>query len=255
MPTYGAYMILKDNERLDYVNDSLELIQDKEGLTFGTDALLLAGFIRGRFSYGIELGGGTGIISMLLLTRRKLTECDCLEVQGDFAELIERNAEHNGLSEVLHAVHTDLRDHIPEREADIVFTNPPYMKVDGGRGNVSDKKNIARHEVRGDIREFCFAAGRMLKFGGHFFAVYRQDRLPDLLYAMKEARIEAKRMTFVHANSHAIPSMVLVEGKRGARGGLKVTRPLIIYRDKTNKEYTEDMQYIMKNGSFPADFR
>ena len=34
-------------ERCDYVNDSLKLIQETDGLTFGTDALLLAAFIRG----------------------------------------------------------------------------------------------------------------------------------------------------------------------------------------------------------------
>jgi hypothetical protein len=32
-------MELKSNERLDYVNDDIELIQNTDGLTFGTDAL------------------------------------------------------------------------------------------------------------------------------------------------------------------------------------------------------------------------
>ena len=58
-------------ERCDFVNDNLRLIQDTEGLTFGTDALLLAGYINGRYKRGLELGCGSGIISMLLLTRSK----------------------------------------------------------------------------------------------------------------------------------------------------------------------------------------
>ena len=40
-------MELKQNERLDEVNDKLSLIQDTEGLYFGTDALLLAGYVNG----------------------------------------------------------------------------------------------------------------------------------------------------------------------------------------------------------------
>ena len=87
-------MQLKENERLDYVNDNIELIQNVDGLTFGTDALLLAGYVNGKYARGTELGGGTGIISMLLLTRDKVTEIDCLEIQEEFAELIGRNAEH-----------------------------------------------------------------------------------------------------------------------------------------------------------------
>ena len=248
-------MQLKENERLDYVNDSLELIQNKDGLAFGTDALLLAGYVNGKYSTGIELGGGTGIISMLLLTRGKIERIQCLEVQEDYAELIGRNAEHNGLSERLFPIYTDVREYRPERECEIVFTNPPYMKVDSGKANMSDKKNIARHEVNGDIRDFCKSGAAMLKYGGSFAVVYRTDRLTELLYAMRDAGLEAKRMTYVHANTESVPSMVLIEAKKGGKCGLRVTRPLIIYKDKTNKEYTEDMSYIMDNGSFPEEYR
>ena len=50
-------MTLYENERIDYVNDSLSLIQKTDGLTFGTDALLLAGFICGKYATAAELGG------------------------------------------------------------------------------------------------------------------------------------------------------------------------------------------------------
>lgn len=246
--------MLKENERLDYVNDSLELIQNNEGLTFGTDALLLAGYINGKYKTGIELGGGSGIISMLLLTRNKVEKIDCLEIQEEYAELISRNAEHNHLTDRLTAVLTDIRAFHPEKECEIVFSNPPYMKSTGGRASLSEKKNIARHEVNGDISDFCRCGASMLKYGGTFAIVYRTDRLTELIAAMRDAKIEPKRMTFVHANASATPSMVLIEGKRGGKCGLKVTRPLIIYNDKTNKEYSEDMSYIMTNGSFPKEY-
>ena len=248
-------MELKANERLDYVNDDIELIQNTDGLTFGTDALLLAGYINGKHKTAIELGGGTGIISMLLLTRDKVKEVDCIEVQEEFAELIERNAKHNGLSERLKAVRCDLRDYRPEKECELVYTNPPYMKTTSGKSNLDDKKNIARHEVAGTIYDFCASGAKMLKFGGIFAAVYRPDRLIDIIDAMRKATLEPKRMTFVHANEQAEPSMVLIEAKKGGKSSLKLTRPLIIYKNTDNKEYSEDMQYIMNNGSFPKEYK
>ena len=248
-------MELKANERLDYVNDDIELIQNTDGLTFGTDALLLAGYINGKHKTAIELGGGTGIISMLLLTRDKVKEVDCIEVQEEFAELIERNAKHNGLHERLKAVRCDLRDYRPEKECELVYTNPPYMKTTSGKSNLDDKKNIARHEVAGTIYDFCKNGAKMLKFGGIFAAVYRPDRLIDLIDAMRKATLEPKRMTFVHANEQAEPSMVLIEAKKGGKSSLKLTRPLIIYKNTDNKEYSEDMQYIMDNGSFPKEYK
>ncbi len=246
-------MLLKDNERLDTVNDALSLIQNTDGLTFGTDALLLAGYIGGGYRTGIELGGGTGIISMLLLSRKKVDRISAVEIQPEYAELISRNAELNSLSDRLVSVLSDVREYRPKEECDIVFTNPPYMQVGTGRANPKDKKNIARHEVHGGIADFLAAARASLKWGGSFFAVYRPDRLVDIISAMRSSGIEPKRMTFVHADPTSTPSMMLIEGKRGGRCGMRLTRPLIIYADKEHRTYSADMEYIMENGSFPTD--
>ena len=246
--------MLLGNERIDEVNDSLSLIQKPGGLLFGTDALLLAAYIPKGARLGTELGGGSGIISMLLLSRGKLLECDCIEAQEEYADLIRRNAELNSLSHSLHAHFADVRDFKSEREYDAVFTNPPYMKNDGGKRNESDAKNIARHEVFGDIFDFLSAAKRLLKFGGSFYAVYRPDRLTDLIVAMRDFGIEPKRISFVHADTESESSMVLIEGKRGGKPGTKLTKPLIIYEDEAHKKYTADMNYIMENGTFGDDF-
>ena len=242
-------------ERVDYVNDSLKLIQKTDGLTFGTDALLLAGYVSGKYKNALEIGGGTGIISMLLLTRNKAENAIAVEVQEEFAELIDRNAELNGLTHRLQSKLCDIRDFKTDEHFDLIYTNPPYMKTTSGRANEMDKKNIARHEVCGDIKDFTLAAKRLLKYGGTFAAVYRPDRLVDLIVAMREAKIEPKRITFVHADTESESSMVLIEGKAGGKSGAILTRPLIIYKEKNHSEYTEDMKYIMENGSFPEGYR
>lgn len=248
-------MELNNNERIDYVNDKLSLIQKTDGLTFGTDALLLAGYINGKHKSGVEIGGGSGIISMLLLTREKVGTVNCIEVQEEYADLIGRNAELNSLSDRLTPVCSDVRDYKPSEECDVVFTNPPYMKSTSGAHNERTAKTVARHEIFGDIRDFCHVGARLLKFGGTFAVVYRPDRLIDLIAAMRGEGVEPKRMTFVHADADSEPSMVLIEGKKGGKSGLLLTKPLIIYKDKGHKEYGEDMDHIMENGSFPPEYK
>ena len=129
------------------------------------------------------------------------------------------------------------------------------MKVIPGKENLSEKKNIARHEVMGDISDFCKCAARILKFGGSFLCVYRPDRLCDLICAMRDSRLEPKRMTFVHADTDSEPSMVLIEAKAGAKSGMTLTRPLIIYKDKAHAAYSEDMEYILECGNFPKGYK
>ena len=136
-------------ERCDFVNDNLRLIQETDGLTFGTDALLLAGYINGKYKSGCEIGSGSGIISMLLVTRNKVDSCTALEVQKEYADLTQRNVSLNNLDEKIKTVCADVREYKSSIEFDIVYSNPPYMKTTSGKKNILDKKNIARHEVCG----------------------------------------------------------------------------------------------------------
>ncbi len=236
------------DEHIKEVNEGLSLIQKKNGLTFGTDAYLLAAYVApSPRALCVDLGSGTGIVALLLLQRGKAGRAVGVEVQPDFAALIDRNASLNGLDGRVSALCADVRAlsqvtlgaHLGEeqgRAADIVVCNPPYMKVTSGRRNAHDEKFIARHEVCGDIGDFCEAAARVLRFGGRFYVVYRPDRLTDLIAAMRGNGLEPKRMTFVHADEASEPSMALVEARLGGASGLVVTAPLILHSVESRGE-------------------
>lgn len=240
--------------RYDEVNDHIFLLQRKNGLTFGTDALLLSAYVDGNYKNALELGAGTGVISLLLLRREKVKKITALEVQHKFAKITECNAQKNGYSDRMKTLCVDLRDYMAEEKFEICFSNPPYMRSDSGKPNTYDEKNIARHEVKGSIFDFCQCASKSLKYGGSFCVVYRTDRLSDLFFAMRNNRLEPKRITFVHANQSSMPSMALIEAKLGCSVGLKVTPPLILYTDENNKINSTDYEYILQNGAFPEKF-
>ena len=191
---------------------------------------------------------------MLLVTRDKVSQTVCLEVQPEYAELTRRNAEFNNLQEKIVTKCEDVRNNTDKEVYDLVYANPPYMRTDSGIANKALTKNAARHEVFGTIDDFCQGAARMLKFGGTFYVVYRPDRITDLIHALRASKIEPKRITFVHARRDSESSMVLIEAKRGGASGVILTRPLIIYAED-GKTYSEDMQFIMDNGKFPEGYK
>ncbi len=248
---------MERGEFTNQVNENITLIQRDTGLTFGTDALLLAAYIHGaEDAKGIELGGGSGIISLLLGARNKVKQIECVEIQKTYADLIRKNVDNNGMGDKISVTHADIRDHSAfgtEGDYDIVFTNPPYMKNDTPPSPHAEKQ-IARHEVHGTVLDFVLAAKKKLRWGGRFFVVYRPDRLVDLLSAMREGGIEPKRMTYVHSDPQNAPSMVLVEGKRGGKGGLVVTPPLFVGNNTKERAESPDMVYILENGRFPKRY-
>ena len=240
-----------DDERLDKVNEKIELIIKKDGLTFGTDAYLLASFIRPQPSArAAELGAGTGIISLLLASRERLSHIYAIEIQEDFSRLIERNVLHNGLNDKVSVLCKDVRDiraQNTDGELDVVFSNPPYMRTDSGKRNASDRKYIARHEVFGDIGDFCLSANRLLKHGGKFYCVWRPDRLSELMGAMRDNRLEPKTMIFVHADEESEPSMVLVSATKGGAPSMHVLPPLILHSADSRGDRARKMSKKAEN--------
>lgn len=243
-------MKLLKNETLTVVNDGIKLIQNPDGLTFGTDALMLAAFVkRSPQSIGIEFGSGSGIISLLIASRGKLKKIYAVENQKYYADLTARNAELNGLTDKVIPICADARD--LHQMCDIIFTNPPYMRVGAGKRNDDDGKYAARHEVCGDIYDFCRSAARNLKYGGYFYCVYRPDRAIDLLTAMRESEIEPKRLAFVSQDTLHKPALMLVEGKRGGKPSCEVMKTLFLCRDNSS-EPTAEAEAIYKTGEWES---
>ena len=236
---------LSPDERLDKINEDLTIVQRGGGLTFGTDSYLLAAFVR-KCKKAAEFGTGTGVASLLCLTKGRAEHIYAAEIQPEFALLAKRNAGINGLSEKLSILQGDVRE-LTQKDTggtvDAVFSNPPYMKAEGGFGAECDEMNAARRELNGTISDFCAAASGILKFGGYFYTVWRPDRLCDLFCALRGAGLEPKRMITVYPDTRSKPCLVLTEAKKGASAALIQSRPLIIYKDNT-RTYTEDMQTV-----------
>ena len=246
--------MLNTDERIDRVNENILLIQKKDGLTFGTDALLLAAFVKkAPHSVALDFGAGSGIISLLCATREKFKKIFAIEVQSSFCDIISRNIINNSLNDTVDVICKDVRDltyNDLNFEADVIFSNPPYMRAGSGKQNDNTAKSIARHEILGTIDDFCYAASKNLKHGGLFYVVYRPERMNELFFAMRSAKIEPKKLCLVHPDINSSPSLILVEGKKGAAAEMKITKPLIMYKTSEHTEYTEDFQYIYDNGCF-----
>jgi len=238
-------------ERLDRINENLSLIQLKTGLTFGTDSYLLAAFAKAQKNgVCVELGGGTGVVSLLAASRGKFSLIHCAEIQPYFADLIKRNVQMNGLDDKVKSILSDVRELSPTTfggEVHSVMSNPPYMRTSSGFDNCTAEMNTARREENGTIDDFARSASHLLRFGGYFTVVYRPDRLPELLFAMKSVKIEPKRIVLVYPTTSDKPCLTLVEGKKGASPGAVLSRPLIIYKEKGSAEYTDDMQAVYDN--------
>ena len=103
------------------------------------------------------------------------------------------------------------------------------MLAEQGLRNPDDRKAIARHEVLCTLDDILQESMRLLQDKGRFYMIHRPFRLTEILIKMSQYKIEPKRIQFVHPYIDKEPTMVLVEGMRGAKPRVKIEPPLIMY--------------------------
>ncbi len=204
---------------------------------FGTDAFLLSDFsqIR-RKDTAIDLGTGCGIIPLLWF--REMADAPKIaygvDIQPKAVWQFRQTVEACGLGQRLIPVEADLKDlkgRVPMGSFDLVTCNPPYKAASTGILNQMDSHTIARHEVLCSIGDVCKAAARLLKFGGRLCICQRPERLLDTLEAMRQAKVEPKRLRFVQKQGDTAPWLFLVEGRQGGKPYLKVEAPFIVQEE------------------------
>ncbi|MBQ8490841.1 MAG: tRNA1(Val) (adenine(37)-N6)-methyltransferase [Pseudobutyrivibrio sp.] len=239
--------LIRDNERLDDLQiKGYKIIQHPDKFCFGMDAVLLSGFATvNEGEKALDLGTGTGILPILLEAKYSGDHYTGLEIQAESVEMARRSVLYNDLQERIDIIEGDIKEAsviFGKASMDVVTSNPPYMTNHHGLKNPNDAKAIARHELLCSLEDVVRESAAVLKPKGRCYFVHRPSRLVEIFEAMRQYRIEPKRMRLVYPYVDKEPNMVLVEGVRGGRPQLTVESPLIVY-DAPGK-YTEEILEI-----------
>ena len=228
-------------------NGQLRILQSRKGYRFSLDAVLLATFAAPRGAEKVvDLGAGSGVVSLILAKLHPNLAVTALEIQETMVTCAQKSARLNRLASRVTILQCDVRRIarvLPPGGADLVVCNPPYRKPASGRVSPDAEKRIARHEIAGGLDDFTRAGAYLLRVNGRMAVVYPAVRTVDLLATMRAAGLEPKRLRMVHSFAGAEASLVLVEGAKGGRSGMKILAPLVIY-DK-GKQYSAEVASIL----------
>lgn len=241
-------MELKEKERIDDLEyKGLKIIQKEDGFCFGIDAVLLSDFAKEIRSNSevLDLGTGTGILSILLSAKTNLKKIYGIEIQEEVADMAKRSVELNQLGEKIEIINKsikELNETFEKNLFDAIVTNPPYKKINTGKANEKENKYIARHEVTANLEDFIKISFDLLKDKGSFYMVHRPERLAEMIYLLKKYKLEPKKIRFVHSNTEQAPKLVLIKAVKNAKEFLTVENPLFIYDKQGN--YTKEILKI-----------
>lgn len=241
--------MINDGERLDDLNlDGLKIIQKVGGYGFTSDSVLLANFVKTKKSDTVlEIGAGSGIISILVNYKEKPKKIYAFEIQEEAANLAKRNFELNNMQNQIEVVNLPIQKFkqvLTDGQIDVVFCNPPYFKYDESVCGEQEEKIISRFDKCLPVCDLFEYSAKLLKFGGKMFFVYPSSRQAECFAEMKKHNIAPKRIYFVHPNTSKNSTVFLCEAVKGAKEGLIVMPPL--FANDLDGNYVQTIQKLYK---------
>jgi tRNA1Val (adenine37-N6)-methyltransferase len=228
-------MQLKTNERIDDLQyNQLKIIQNSDFFRFGSDAVELANFVSGGSKdRAVDLGSGSGIISILLAGKKNIN-VTAVEIQTNVAEMSSRSVQLNGLEDKIKVLNIPMQEigkHLACGSQTIVVSNPPYRKADSGEVSNTDTVAISRHEIKVTLDEVIATASYLLSKGGKFYIVHQCERMAEVIAGCKKHRLEPKVLQILTPDDNKPPHIFLLKClKDGAEGiEVKKQRKIIAY--------------------------
>lgn len=208
--------------------------------TFGTDAVLLNNFAHATAKDKmVDLGTGCGIIPLLSLRDKPLKSAIGVDISKEATDLAEKTKAELQL-ENFTVVNSDLKDLKGKLEFGchtLVTCNPPYKAPNAGLKNPDSVIEVARHEVACTLRDIISVGAKLLQTSGRFCICHRPERLAELMALMSEYKVEPKRLRLVCQRKGEEPWLVLLEGRRCGKTGLRI----------------EPTLYVEENGNFSKE--
>ena len=235
---------MKVKNRLLNFGDKI-IYQNDDYFAFSLDSVLLANFVMLKLSDKkiVDFCSGNGPIPMLMSFRTK-ARIFGVELLKEIFDMGYDSIKENGMDSQIEFINGDVKDIgkiINAESVDVVTCNPPYFKYkDDSLVNDNMVLTIARHEVKLKLEDVIKNARYVLKNGGTFAMVHRPDRMIEIINLMQKYRIEPKRMRIVYPKMGKDANILLIEGIKNGKTGLKVLSPL--YTHNNDGSYVDEIR-------------
>ncbi len=232
-----------------FLGGKLHLYQPKAGYRAATDPVLLAAACPAKQGETVlDIGCGVGTASFCLATRVPV-RLTGLELQPDYAQLANKNAEENGFEmEVLCDDLAQMPMALKERTFDHVIMNPPFF---GPGARSPDKGRAIARQANTGIGDWVDAGLRRLRPRGWLTLIQTIEWLPNVVVALngRAGGLEIKPLS---PRAHRPATRFVIRAMKGSRANALLSNPLILHAGDSHTgdadDYTDAAKAILRDG-------
>lgn len=150
-----------------------DIEQERCAMKIGTDAVLLGAWTsteHNPFSI-LDIGAGTGVLSLMLAQRSQAEMIDAIEIDDDAYEQCVENFENSPWGDRLFCYHASLEEFTEEIEDtyDLIISNPPFYSDDYKTEN--EQRDLARFNDALPFKHLLESVSKLLSKEGIFSVI------------------------------------------------------------------------------------
>ena len=106
------------------------IVQSKSAMKVGTDGVLLGSWVNCQKAKKIlDIGAGTGLISLMLAQRNKECNITAIEIDKDTSEEAKININNSKWRDRISIINISLNNFATSEKFDFIVSNPPYFRL------------------------------------------------------------------------------------------------------------------------------
>ena len=174
-----------------------------------SDAVWLAAFVPKNIKTVLDVGIGTGGVSLCLLQHVPNANITGIDISPEMLDACKENADLNGKQ--INLINADIIKWSTPECFDLVVTNPPYFQ-----GTPSVKKQNAHHNA--DISQWTKRSVARVKANGFFCTIVDALVVDKVLSVLCDKHLGDIRIFPLFSNKNSA-ERVLIRAKKGSRTG------------------------------------
>jgi tRNA1Val (adenine37-N6)-methyltransferase len=192
---------------------------DKCAMKVNTDGVLLGAWASSNqsdFSLTagqiLDIGTGTGVIALMMAQQFHNAKVDAIDIDEGAYLQAKENFEQSMWNERLKAFHSPLQTYQPDKQCEIIVSNPPYFIDD--LKTTSEKKNLAKHSTGLSYEELANGVETLLEPKGKVFIALPFFNLELVKQIFIKRDLFVERFTAVRAVAGKNPYLALIQLQR-----------------------------------------
>jgi tRNA1Val (adenine37-N6)-methyltransferase len=187
-----------------------EIVQSRSAMRVGTDAVLLAAWVRfDSCTHVLDVGTGTGVIALICAQRCPTALIEAIEIDQGSAEDARDNFERSPWSNRLKIHLGDFLKIATSEKFDLIISNPPYFTH--SLRAADPIRNAARHDDFLPSDAFMKHSRGLLKPNGRVALIFPKSELERWVIDGAVVGLNPVRITHVFTLAHKDAARVMVE--------------------------------------------